>query len=175
MPKNKIFLVITALLVIGSSASLYVFLHSKKTSGHDSVAQARLLPDVALTRYDGSQVRTREFQGKPMLINVWATWCPYCRKELPDLGAVGAEYGDRITILAVNRKEAKDISQHFSDTIGGKVEFLLDPSDALYEAMGGFSMPETLFVDRDGKIVYHKRGPMTYEEIRRRVQELFVL
>lgn len=59
-----------------------------------------------------------------------------------------------------------------SRNIGSGTAFLLDPEDAYYRAIGGFAMPEILFVDRDGTIRSHKRGPMEREEFRRRVEDL---
>jgi len=56
--------------------------------------------------------------------------------------------------------------------VSDKLIFLLDPKDTFYKSIGGFAMPETLFVNSDGTINFHKRGPMRAEEIRQRVSEL---
>ena len=53
--------------------------------------------------------------------------------------------------------------------------FLLDSSDSFYRSIGGFTMPETLFVDGGGNILLHKRGPMTLDEMRQKTNELFKL
>lgn len=132
------------------------------------------VPDISLKDYEGKVVRVADFSGKPLVINSWAVWCPFCVKELPDFATVQKEFGDRVVIIAIDRAESREVAQGFTDklAISNDLVLLLDPSDSFYQAIGGFSMPETLFVKADGTIAFHKRGPMTVDEIRQRVQEL---
>ena len=117
----------------------------------------------------------QEYRGKPVIANSWAIWCPFCIKELADFAAVQKEFGDEVVILAINRAESPSAIQEFLGELGvaeGLV-FLLDPSDSFYrEKLQGFSMPETLFIDREGNIQFHKRGPMDEAEIRQRLQQI---
>lgn len=132
------------------------------------------LPDLALTDYDGRTVRFTDLIGKPLVVNSWAVWCTFCRKELPDFAAVQREFGDRVMIVAVDRAEPAATAKAFSDELGitQDLRFLLDPSDSFYRAIGGFSMPETIFVDRAGIIREHRRGVLTREALRAEVQRL---
>jgi len=102
------------------------------------------------------------------VINSWAPWCPFCIDELPDFTTLQGEFGDQIIVIAVNRKESLSVSKKFSDELGvtNNMTFLLDPKDSFYQSIGGFSMPETLLVDREGNIRIHKRGPMPLSEMR---------
>lgn len=132
------------------------------------------VPDISLTDYEGKTIRLADFSGKPLVINTWAVWCPFCVKELADFATVQKEFGDRVAIVAIDRAESRDVAKEFTDGLGisNDLVFLLDSSDSFYQAVGGFSMPETLFVKPDGTIHFHKRGPMTVQEIRQRTQEL---
>jgi len=67
-----------------------------------------------------------------------------------------------------------EVAKRYTDEQGitNNLVFLLDPSDSFYQSIGGFTMPETIFVDRDGSIREHKRGPMTQAEIRIKTQNL---
>lgn len=132
------------------------------------------VPNFALQDYDGKTVRLADFVGKPLVINSWAAWCPFCRKELVDFAAVQKEFGDKVIIIAVDRAETLDIAKKYTDELGvtGDMVFLLDPSDGFYQSIGGFSMPETVFVNPNGDIVFHKRGPMDIAEMRERMQGL---
>lgn len=132
------------------------------------------LPDLALTAYDGQTVRLQDLRGTPLVVNSWAAWCLFCVKELPDFAAVQEEFGNRVRIVAVNRAESLDTAKGFTDKLGVTEELLwvLDPDDTFYTSIGGFSMPETLFVDAAGAVVFHKRGVMAREEVRQRVIEL---
>ena len=134
-------------------------------------------PDLTLKDYNGRDVKLSDFRGKALLVNSWAAWCPFCKEELPDFVTIKKEFGDKFEVIAIDRAESLEVAKKYSDERGvtDKFIFLLDPGDSFYQAIGGFSMPETIFVDREGMIVFHKRGPMKLEEIRRRVQDNFNL
>ena len=133
------------------------------------------LSALSFKDYNGNTVTLSDFSGKPLVINSWAVWCPFCRKELSDFAAVQREVGDSVVFIAIDRVESLKIAKQFTDEIGitNEMVFLLDSSDSFYRNIGGFSMPETIFVDTDGNIKIHKRGPMDEEEIRNKVSEAF--
>ncbi len=153
------------------------FLFSGGTVHAPSAVEERRAPDLVLTDYQGNEMRLSDFLGKPVVVNAWASWCPFCVDELPDFARVQEEYKDKLVVIAIDRGETLATAQAFSDKVGvtGKLTFLLDPSDSFYKSIGGFSMPETIFVDKDGFIKYHKRGPMKLEEMRRRTSQAFGL
>lgn len=132
------------------------------------------VPDFSLEDYEGETVHLADFTGKPLVINSWAAWCPFCVKELEDFAAVQREFANEVVIVAIDRAESLAVAKKFSDEAGltDDLVFLLDPDDSFYTAIGGFAMPETLFVTGDGEIQFHKRGPMDEAEIRQRVQAL---
>lgn len=142
-------------------------------AGESPAASTEQVPDLTLTNYEGNTVRLADF-AQPRVINSWAAWCPFCVKELADLATVQKEFGERVVIIAIDRAETRKVVREFTDQLGISQDlvFLLDPNDSFYRAIGGFSMPETLFVKADGTVNFHKRGPMTVEEIRQRIQEL---
>lgn len=131
--------------------------------------------DLAFKDYNGKEERLRGLVGKPLVINSWASWCPFCKKELLDFAALQKEFGNKILVMAINRRESVAIAKKFSDELGvsNDLTLLVDPADSFYEAIGAFSMPETIFVDAEGNIVGHKRGPMELEEMRTKTQLLF--
>ena len=169
-------LVIAALIGVG----LFAFTrHGRWTDEGGGVRDTRTqtehrAPDFALKDYDGNAVVFSQFRGRPVVVNSWAAWCPFCREELKDFSAVQREFGDRVVIIAIDRAESLETAKRYSDELGVTEDliFLLDPSDSFYQSIGGFSMPETIFVDREGKIVFHKRGPMKVDEIWERVAEI---
>jgi len=131
------------------------------------------VPEFSLQDYEGKTVELADFAGKPVVLNSWAVWCPFCVDELPDFVEVQAEFPD-IPIVAIDRAESAAVAKGFTDEIGvtDQLTFLMDPKDSFYTSIGGFAMPETLFVNSDGTINFHKRGPMRVPEIRQRVSEL---
>lgn len=125
---------------------------------------------IALRNYEGRTVSLAQHAGKPLVINSWAVWCPFCKQELPDFAALQGEFPD-IVVIAIDRAESVGAVRAYTDGLGisNQMEFLLDSGDDFYKSIGGFSMPETIFVDSGGHIVFHKRGPMTREEMREAV------
>jgi thiol-disulfide isomerase/thioredoxin len=132
-------------------------------------------PSFGLEDYNGNTINSSDFSGKNLVINSWAAWCPFCRKELSDFAQAQVEFGDEIVIIAIDRQEPLSTAKKYSDELNvtDKLMFLLDPGDSFYRAIGGFSMPETIFVNKEGFIVDHKRGPMDLDEIRKRIQDAF--
>lgn len=136
--------------------------------------QLEKAPNFNLQDYSGKTINLADFAGKPLVINSWAAWCPFCRKELPDFATVQKEFGDQVVIIAINRQENLATAKGYTDAQGTSsgLIFLLDSSDSFYQSIGGFSMPETIFVDKNGNITEHKRGPMEINEIRQKIQKL---
>ncbi len=120
------------------------------------------------TDLDGNPVDLATFKGKPLVINAWATWIPFSQTELPLLIQAKETYGDKITILAINRMEETIRIRSFLETFAipsDRILFLNDPTDYFYRATGGYAMPETIFYRADGTIEMHKRGVLTQEEL----------
>lgn len=137
----------------------------------------RQLQDIVLQDYNGREVKLSDFRGRLLIFVSWATWCRICMEELADLAAVKKEFEGKLEVVAINRAEVQEtVRKNYSELdVSDSMLFLLDFTDSFYQFLGGFSMPETIFVDKDGFIKFHKRGPMGLEEIRRRIQNVFGL
>lgn len=131
------------------------------------------VPSFSLKNYAGETVSFEQYAGKPLVINSWAAWCPYCIDELPDFASVQKEYGDSITIIAINRAESLNTAQKYTNDLGvtDDLIYLLDPSDSFYSSIGGFSMPETILVDSEGIIRDHVRGPINDAMLKSKLSE----
>jgi len=184
---SKLYVIVGIVLLLGLLVSGYLVggrdeegmmaeeARTEDKDGSEVVANREIaVPELVLSDYEGDMVDLRTLVGRPLVINAWATWCPFCVDELPDFVVVKKEFGDQINWVAINRGELESTAQSYTDEIGISRElvFLLDPSDSFYQAIGGFSMPETLFIRADGTLSWHKRGPMGLEEIRQRVREM---
>lgn len=168
--------IIVAVAVAIALGAVWFFARSPERAPQETGAGATgaAFLNLAFTDYAGMPVALRDFSGKPLIINAWAAWCPFCRKELPDFAVVQEEFGDRVQFIAIDRAEPLETAQRYTDElkVTDELVLLLDPSDSFYTAIGGFSMPETIFVRPDGVVQFHKRGPMEVAEIRERVELL---
>lgn len=172
MKKTLIVIGILGILIVGWQIVSRMGDH-QNMSPANKVATERA-PDFYLQDYHSKAVSLADFAGKPLVINSWAAWCPFCRKELVDFTAAQKEFGERVVIVAIDRAESREVAKKYSDELGvtDDIIFLLDPTDSFYQSIGGFSMPETIFVDKEGVIKTHKRGPMDIDEIREEIQQL---
>lgn len=175
MGSNVVKLVM-ALVVIAVVAGGAFWLFSRG-SKPDTALSGTPTQDLSFQDYSGKTLKLSDFRGRPLVINSWAAWCPFCVKELPDFVRAQEEFGDKVMIIAIDRAESLETAKEFSDRMGvtGRITIWLDAGDSFYTSIGGFSMPETIFVNAEGMIVDHKRGPMTVEEMRSRIKKLFNL
>ena len=108
-------------------------------------------PEFRMQLVDGRYVDIQDLKGRPVLINFWATWCPPCRREMPDLIAA-SEANDDLVVLAVNVQEELKVVGPFVDDFGITMPVIRDADGDLRDAYRVSGMPTTIFIDRDGNI-----------------------
>ena len=148
---------------------------SGRTSAESSTEEKfDKVPQFTLSDYDGNQVSVNDFPGKILVINSWAAWCPFCVEELPAFRDLQELFPDEVVVIAIDRQESLSTAKNYTDNAGisDAYIFLLDPKDSFYRSIGGFSMPETLFVDSEGNVRIHKRGPMKLKEMVEKVNSI---
>lgn len=101
----------------------------------------------------------------PVLLNVWASWCVPCRREMPLLQAAHEEYGDRVTFIGVNHQDQRNAALEFLRKTGVTYRSGFDPQGATARAYGAFGLPTTYFITASGRIVATKTGELTDAEL----------
>lgn len=171
--KFKILSLSAFFVLVGAGCTVATQNIDSTSSGINST-DLKPAPEFSLKDYNGKTVSLSDFYGKPILVNSWAVWCPFCKKELVDFAKAQKEFEGQVNIIAIDRAESLSVAKKFTDglDVTASLIFLLDPKDSFYKSIGGFSMPETILVNGDGQIVFHKRGPMDLNEIRQRINAL---
>lgn len=163
------------LIIVALAVGSISLLLEQKNGGDSSAGPAITTVDRGVyTDTAGNPVSLDVYRGDVLVLNAWASWCPFCIKELPDFGTLATEYKDReVTVIAINRAEPPGTARAFIDHVGNPEDlvFLLDPSDSFYASIGGFSMPETQVYNRAGELVAHRRGFLTIEQMRELVED----
>jgi cytochrome c biogenesis protein CcmG, thiol:disulfide interchange protein DsbE len=123
--------------------------------------------DFELSDLEGNMVRLSDFRGRPVIINLWATWCTPCRIEMPELQAAFERYQEQgLVILALNQDETAEVAGRFFDELGLSFTPLLDDNSLVAASYGAFGvLPTTYFIDRTGLITAIHRGPLTETQI----------
>jgi len=121
-------------------------------------------PTFTLKNIAGEDVAV-EAKGKPYIINFWATWCPPCQAEIPDLAAFYASHMDTVNFYAVNLQEPKDTVDKFLKDNGYTMPVLLDLKGEAADTYKVRAIPTTYVIDRDGKILLKKIGGTTAAEL----------
>lgn len=125
------------------------------------------LAEFASRDLDGNTIRLSDYQGQPVMVNFWATWCPPCRMELPDFQtAYDTHKGDGLVILAVNQDESEElIRSFFYDTNGFTFTPVLDEGSQISRSYGINSFPTTIFVNAEGVVTAVHQGLLFPEQL----------
>jgi peroxiredoxin len=114
-----------------------------------------IAPDFTLQSLDGKTVRLSDFRGKPVVLNFWATWCGPCKIEMPWFVDLQKQYGPaglQFLGVAMDDASTKDIAE-FAESM--KVNYpILIGKESVGDAYGGVQfLPETFYIDRNGKVI----------------------
>lgn len=144
-------------------ASLVRYEHMQAESDNPQFSQAlarlaaddakRQNADFTLVDLTGRSWHLRDLKGKVVLVNFWATWCPPCRKEMPDLQALYDKYKDRgFLVLSISDEETAKVSPFIAER---KISYpvLLDPGRKVNDAFVVEGIPKSFVYDREGKLV----------------------
>ena len=113
------------------------------------------LPRVALPCFTGGgSVALDRGYGKPTVINLWASWCPPCRQELPHVQAYADRVAGRVAVLTVDVQDTRSAGQSFAQDAGVRLPTLYDEKGALLRGVGRSALPVTLLLDASGRLVY---------------------
>ena len=135
------------------------------------------VPAYAAPTLAGDTLSLADLRGEVVLVNVWATWCPPCRAEMPSLERLYRQLGPRglrVVAVSVDNRAAADAVVAFVEEYGISFTILHDPDDRVGAVFRNIGVPETYLVDREGRLVRRWRGAVDGDspEFRAAVTEL---
>ena len=132
--------------------------------------KGNLAPDFELTTLDGRKVKLSDYRGKKVILNFWATWCPPCRAEIPDMDKFYSSYKDKdIVILGVNLTKAEQDQtsvKSFIKEYGVTYPIPLDKESLAAEMYQVSAIPTSYIIDPQGTIIQKIVGPMDFETMK---------
>jgi DsbE subfamily thiol:disulfide oxidoreductase len=130
-------------------------------------------PTFTLEATDGARVALADLRGRPVFVNFWASWCPPCRGEMPDIQRLADEDRDAgLVVLGVNLEEEREQVLRYGQTLGLSFPLLVDRTGAVASRYNVTGLPTSYFVDRDGVIRDRNVGPLTPRGLRSKVASI---
>jgi len=123
-----------------------------------------------LVDLDEGIVDLRDYDGRPVWVVFWASWCPPCIAETPDLQrAYEASTGMGLELIAVSVQEPAETARDFATTYDLTYRIALDPTGGAFQRWEVFGLPTHYFIGRDGRIADRWFGPLSLDEMRQRI------
>lgn len=128
--------------------------------------EPRRIPDILFADGDARPMRLSSFRGRVVLLNLWASWCAPCRKEMPALDRLQASLGGtdfEVVALSIDRDGLPRVKAFYRQTGIAQLPIYLDQSGQTMSDLGVAAIPTTLLIDRQGKEIGRKIGPAQWD------------
>ena len=125
-------------------------------------------PDFTVLDYDGNEVKLSDYKGKPVVLNFWATWCFYCKEEMPDFNTAFEKYPD-VEFLMINAtdgyQETMEKAKKYYEDEGFDFNVYFDTNMEAVNNYGLTGFPATFFIDEDGYLQASAGGMIDFETL----------
>ena len=145
-------------------------------SACDKPAVEKLVPEITLTDLSGVQTSIQAYRGKLLVLNVWATWCPPCRREMPSLERLSKSVdSNRIVVASIATDQSVNAVKEFMTQYKITFPTFTDTPTNVANTLGVMVYPETLLIAPDGKIVQRILGEREWDspEIRKILEDAY--
>ena len=114
-----------------------------------------------------------DYEGRPLVVNFFASWCVPCRKEMPDIERIHQSLGDEVTILGLALRDSERDASSVVEETGVTYDIGRDPSGKLFASFGGLNMPSTFLVSAEGEVLAARPGALSERELRELIAHTF--
>ena len=123
------------------------------------------LSELTFDRFDGSAGTLADYEGTPLVVNFFASWCPPCVREMPDFQEVFEELDGQVAFLGLSQDQSTEAALNLVETTGVTYDVGWDPDLEVYEATGSIAMPTTALVSPSGELVDTFAGALDAESL----------
>lgn len=179
--KKLIVIVISLILLFGIVTVGYNYLSGEympvETPSDKTSTTTKAAPDFEVYNENGDVVKLSDFKGKkPVVINIWASWCGPCKSEMPYFEKAMKKYSDDVEILMINltdgQRETKEKALKYIDENNLDMRILFDEKLSAANAYRVRGIPRTILIDIDGNIVIDKEGAVTETELNNYIKKI---
>ncbi len=149
---------------------------SSTTDGQEEAVTIPAL-DFDMVDSDGNAVKLSDYFGKPIVVNFWATWCPYCIDEMPDFENVYKDVGDDVQFIMLNatdgQRETVEKGKAYIEEHGYSFPVFYDTERSAVYTYGIRAYPTSMFIDADGNIVAAVESALTEDMLRQGISLIY--
>ena len=124
--------------------------------------ERKAAPEISFTAENGQATSLQAWKGRVVLVNLWATWCAPCRKEMPSLAALQSEMGSKdfeVVAISVDRKGLEASGQFLKEVGASGLKLYADPSTGALSQLQAVGLPASILIDRQGREIGRLLGP----------------
>jgi thiol-disulfide isomerase/thioredoxin len=135
---------------------------------HVGATAGKIAPDFTLTTMSGQQVKLSELRGQKIFLNFWASWCPPCKREMPDLQQMSREYEGQVLVYGVNvtSEDTLEKAQEMAGQLALTFPHLLDLNGKVKRDYRVLSLPVSITIGPDGRVVDRHDGQLSHEQMK---------
>lgn len=149
---------------------------SSSNQSQSTEQQKNTAPDFTVVDYNGKQTKLSDKKGKPVVVNFWASWCGPCKSEFPAFEDAYNKYGNDVEFMMINLtdgyQETISSAKSFIDEQNYTFPVYYDTTMSASNAYGVFSIPKTLFIDKNGNIVQNRTGTISQDTLEPNIESL---
>jgi cytochrome c biogenesis protein CcmG, thiol:disulfide interchange protein DsbE len=157
-------------LIAGAAAFALTRPNPRDTDGGRRPVAGIVLPGFG----PAPKIDLASYRGRPVVINYWASWCTFCIAEMPAFQKAHERVGSTVAFIGVDVMDQQEAAKEFAKRTGVTYTLATDKDASIFKRLGGgLGMPTTFFVNRDGIIVSRFVGPLSLDELNKRLRKHF--
>ncbi len=175
---NRFFLLFVALIFVGAGCAVpeaVISTDPVEPTGVVGVGLGDTAPEFSLPDFDGNEFSLSYYSGSPVMIDFWASWCPFCVNEIPEIQRFHEEYPE-LEVIGIHRSETESVEtgRAFARDLGVTYLMLQDEVGDVYKQYSGGRpfMPVAIFINEDGVITDRLFGPKTDAQLKAALDKL---
>lgn len=127
--------------------------------------QGKIAPDFSLPTLDGGVLNLKDYKGKLVFLNIWASWCAPCRDEMPSMQALADKLrGGNFAMITISIDKKKEDVEKFVKELGLTFPVALDPEEKVSKEYKITGVPETYIISPEGVVTHHLIGPGKWDD-----------